>query len=60
MLCPKCNCEMSVVKGYNILKNDDTPDKETKLYRVVVHKCNNKKCSNQDEIKEQIELKIGE
>lgn len=60
MLCPKCKCEMSVVKGYNVIENDTTPDKETKLYRVVVNECKNKKCSNTEQVIEKIELQIGE
>lgn len=59
MQCPKCDCEMSVVNGYNVVENDDTPEKETKLYRVVQHKCLNKKCSNKDVYTQRIELELN-
>lgn len=59
MQCPKCDCEMSVINGYNAVENDDTPDKATKLYRVVQHKCLNKNCSNQEVYTQRIELELG-
>ena len=33
--CSKCGCELKVIKGVNILENDDSPDKQTRLFRLL-------------------------
>lgn len=57
--CPKCQCELKVINGRNVVRNDDTPDVPTKLYRVMTMKCVNSNCPERGkEIEEQIELEI--
>lgn len=45
MLCSLCKTEMRITRAYNRVENDNTPEKQTKLYRVLVHTCVNPKCS---------------
>lgn len=56
--CSKCGCELKVIKGVNIIENDDTPNKQTELYRLLTLKCSNPKCdAPKSEIK--VKLEIG-
>ena len=61
MKCPLCNVEMRITKVRNILENDDTPDKETKLFIVQELSCMNKACLNYEKVVQTVrnELPIG-
>lgn len=41
-----CDIEPTIVRGYNVVENDDTPDAETRLYRVLIRECRNPQCPN--------------
>lgn len=45
MKCPLCNIEMRIVKSAVRFENDDTPDFQTKAYRVLTLKCRNPQCT---------------
>lgn len=61
MKCPLCQVEMAISRSRNIVENDDTPDKETKLYVAQDLSCVNKNCENYDTVVETVknELPIG-
>ena len=50
MKCPLCNVEMRITKVRNILEDDDTPDKETKLFIIQELSCLNKDCPNNGQV----------
>lgn len=56
--CNKCGCELKVIKGVNIIENDDSPDKQTRLFRLLTLKCPNPKCDAL-EVEKRVELEIG-
>ena len=58
MVCPKCGLEMKVIRGFNAVTGDNSPESETKLYRVIEHKCENKSCVQKETIRERILLEI--
>ncbi len=61
MKCPVCQLEMRISRSYNIVENDDTPDKETKLYVLQDMSCRNENCTNFNQVVETVkhELPIG-
>ena len=61
MQCPLCNVEMRITAARNVLENDDTPNKETKLYIEQDLTCMNKRCGNYNRVihTEKTELPIG-
>lgn len=61
MKCPVCQLEMRISRSRNVVENDDTPDKETKLYRLQELSCMNENCANYDKVVETVknELPIG-
>lgn len=58
MVCPKCGLEMRVVAGFNAVTGDNSAEEQTKLYRVVEHKCMNKSCTQKENIRERIPLEV--
>lgn len=46
MLCPICKLEMVIIRSQYKVKNDDTADKETKLFLEQTLSCRNKACQN--------------
>lgn len=46
MKCPKCGIEMAIKATRYKTENDNTPDKETKLYIEQDMVCRNKECPN--------------
>ena len=50
MKCPLCNVELRITKVRNILEDDDTPDKETKLFIIQELSCLNKDCPNNGQV----------
>ena len=46
MKCPLCSIEMRITKTRNVIENDDTPERATKLYVEQDLSCLNKSCSN--------------
>lgn len=61
MKCPLCQVEMRITRSANVLENDDTPDKPTKLYTEQDFTCFNRNCENYDKVveTERVELPIG-
>lgn len=57
-LCPICKQPLYVKSGGYKAKNDDTPDKETKIYLIQYQYCGNKECKNVGEIVGTIEHKM--
>ena len=60
MICPKCKTEMKVVAGFNVISGSNSANEETKLYRVIEHKCMNKTCSNNEAVRERVPLEFAE
>ena len=54
MLCPKCKCELFIGKTRYVAENDNTDEKETKLYVEQDMVCRNKKCDNHEKVIETI------
>ena len=50
MKCPLCKLEMRITKSRNILVDDDTPDKETKLYVEMDLSCKTPECPNNGKV----------
>ena len=50
MKCPLCQVEMRISKSRYILEDDDTPEKNTKLYIEQDMSCMNKRCNNYDTV----------
>jgi hypothetical protein len=48
---------MKVIGSKNVIENDTTPDKETRLYTVMVLECRNESCT---EFKKPTELFIDQ
>lgn len=44
MKCGKCDNDMFVDYGYDVVENDDTAECETKLFHITVQKCMNPEC----------------
>lgn len=61
MKCPLCSLEMSIQASRNVVENDTTPDKETKLFIEHDMTCRNSKCPNHWKVVSIIknQLKIG-
>ena len=61
MKCPLCNIDMHITGSKNIIEHDDTPNEETKLYRLQELRCRNENCENYNRVVEtlKIELPIG-
>lgn len=49
MICESCDCEMRIVGSTIKVTGDNSPDTETKLYRVQTFKCRNKNCPHPQE-----------
>ena len=50
MKCPICQVEMRITRSRNVVENDDTPQKETKLFVEQDLSCLNKTCQNYDTV----------
>ena len=61
MKCPLCDLEMRITHSRNVVENDDTPDRETKLYKIQDMSCMNKNCLNYERVVDSVktELPIG-
>lgn len=46
-MCNKCGIESTIVRSYNKVEGDNSPDTPTKLYTVLVMACINPDCSEQ-------------
>lgn len=46
MKCPLCNLEMAIQSSRYETQDDDSPDKETRLFIVMELTCRDKKCPN--------------
>lgn len=54
MKCPLCKTEMQIDRVYTSVEGDESPDTETKVYKVVELKCRSKQCSNYGKVVETI------
>ena len=54
MKCPKCGIEMGIKSTRHRVENDNTPDKETKLFIEQDLVCRNKECTNYGSVVETI------
>lgn len=45
MVCKVCGCELGATKMRMVVENDNTPDRETKLFTEHDWACHNKRCS---------------
>lgn len=61
MFCKVCNCELGVSRMRTIAENDDTPDKETKVYIEHEFSCRNKACTEYGKVVEttRIGMELG-
>jgi hypothetical protein len=61
MKCPLCQVELRITNSRNVVENDDTPDKPTKLYVEQDLSCLNKKCVNYNTVVETVrnELEVA-
>lgn len=61
MKCPVCQVELRIIRSRNVVENDTTPDKPTKLFMEHDLTCLNKDCTNYEQIVETVknELPIG-
>lgn len=50
MKCPKCNIEMAITASRNVVVDDNTADKETKLYIEHDLSCRNRNCDNHGKV----------
>lgn len=50
MKCPLCNTELRIKKSRNVIENDDTADRQTKLFIEFDMTCGNRNCSNYDTV----------
>ncbi len=55
MKCPKCNIEMQITKSNLRFEGDNSPDTETKAYRVLTLECRNPQCIGHKEVIESLE-----
>ena len=44
MKCKTCGLEAAIVRTELKLQNDDTPERETKVYKELVFACRNGRC----------------
>jgi len=54
MKCPLCQLEMRITRSRNVIENDDTPDRPTKLFYEQEISCLNKNCSNYNKVIETV------
>ena len=52
MICPDCGIELKITKSRYVFENDDTPDKETKVFMEQDLECRNPQCRNYKQIVE--------
>lgn len=58
MKCPLCDLEMVIKEKHRKIENDDTPDKETKVYIIHDMTCRNRKCNNYNKVVEQVKDEV--
>lgn len=58
MKCPVCDTELRITKVRHVLENDDSPEKETKLYVEQELSCVNKGCTNFSKVVETVKNQI--
>lgn len=54
MKCPLCNIEMRIKKSRNVIENDDTSERPTKLFIEFDMTCGNRNCGNYDKVVETV------
>ena len=59
MLCPKCNIEAAIRDTRYVAENDDTPEKETKLFIKQSVYCRNPNCADYGKIVRTIKHQIS-
>lgn len=59
MKCPLCDTEMRIIDSKFETVGDNSPDKETKLYRKITFECRNKKCNNDKQYPSKNELPLN-
>jgi hypothetical protein len=61
--CPQCNTELKILRSFNRLEGDDSPDTPTVLYAVIEQTCRNPQCPNDglvvDVVEHQVQLNLG-
>mgnify|MGYP000226329068 CR=1 FL=1 len=50
MQCPLCKTELRIKGSRTVVENDDSPDKETRVYIEQELVCVNKKCENYQKV----------
>lgn len=55
MLCPKCKVECRIGKSYYVTRDDDTPERKTRLYMVHEMVCRNPQCPDFNAVVEKVE-----
>lgn len=60
MKCPECGVDGIIDAGRNEVEGDDSPDRKTRVFRVLVYRCRNPHCAqNGQEIGlERVELPL--
>ena len=43
-ICKHCGCSLHVTGSRNVVKFDDTPNRQTELYAVLTLQCENPQC----------------
>jgi hypothetical protein len=54
MKCPLCQVEMRITHSRNVIENDNTPDKPTKLFVEYDLECLNRSCPNYEKVVETV------
>jgi len=44
-ICKHCGCSLHVTGSKNVVKFDDTPERQTELYAVLTLECENPQCA---------------
>lgn len=58
MMCPLCKIEMRINATRHVLVDDDTPDKETKLFVEQDLICRNKNCTNFQKVVQTVKTQL--
>lgn len=46
MKCPKCGMDGMISESHNLITGDESPDEQTRLYRVLTFSCRNPQCEH--------------
>ena len=58
MKCPECELDLRITNSRNVVENDDTPEKETKLFVIQSLSCMNRQCPNYEKVVETIRTEV--